>query len=70
MNTISDRPDISRILMQVRDMQAQMEDGADFDEDSAKSRKIWCRAKCGGASACRGVWGRCGQQQERTHCRD
>ena len=28
MNTISDRPDISRILMQVRDMQAQMEDGA------------------------------------------
>lgn len=28
MNTISDRADISRILMQVRDMQAQMEDGA------------------------------------------
>ena len=28
MNTISDRPDISRILMQVRDMQSQMEDGA------------------------------------------
>jgi flagellar hook-basal body complex protein FliE len=28
MNTISDRADISRILMQVRDMQAQLEDGA------------------------------------------
>lgn len=28
MNTISDRADISRILMQVRDMQAQIQDGA------------------------------------------